>query len=98
MDDGCVIQNVYEFNSEGGNFSNEDTAKGVCDGGIKADEGEGGIICLVFVKVDSEILIRSVFETRNIVGSSDIHSEISLWTIHAIHQANVQGSLWRGCW
>lgn len=56
MNDGCVVEDVDKFNGESGHFGDQDTAKSVCDGGIEADEGEGGIVRLVFVKIDSEVL------------------------------------------
>jgi hypothetical protein len=60
LNDGCIVEDVDEFNGESGHFGDQDTAKSVCDGGIEADEGEGGIVCLVLVEVDPEVLFGSV--------------------------------------
>ena len=45
-----------EFDGEGGDFREKDAAKGVRDGGIDADKGEGGVIWSVFVELDLEFL------------------------------------------
>lgn len=45
-----------ELDSKGRNFGNEDATECIGDGGVDADEGEGGIERFVFVEFDSEIL------------------------------------------
>lgn len=45
-----------ELDSKGRNFGNEDATECIGDGGVDADEGEGGIERFVLVEFDSEIL------------------------------------------
>lgn len=62
LDDGGIVIHKDEFDSDGRNFGNEDTAKCIGNGGVKADEREGRIEWVVFVELDSEIL--SVFRKK----------------------------------
>ena len=56
LDDGGVIVYKDGLDSKGRNFGNKDATECIGDGGVDADEGEGGIERFVFVVFDSEIL------------------------------------------
>lgn len=49
-----------EFDGEGGDFGDEDPAKGVGDGCVETDEGEGGVVGIVVVEFYAKVLRRMV--------------------------------------
>ena len=45
------------LNGESWDFSKENATEGVGDGGIDADEGEGGVKGVIFVELDAKGLV-----------------------------------------
>jgi hypothetical protein len=63
LDDGGVVVDEDVFDGEGGDLGEKDAAESVCDGGVEAGEGEGGVVWRVGVEGDVEVLgWKSVFE------------------------------------
>jgi hypothetical protein len=63
LDDGGVVVDEDVFDGEGGDLGEQDAAEGICDGGVEAGEGEGGVVRGVGVEGDVEVLgWKSVFE------------------------------------
>lgn len=60
LDHRRVVLDEDVFNRQRGNLGNENAAKGVGDGGIEADEREGGVELLVLVKVDGEVGLEAL--------------------------------------
>ena len=56
LDDGSVVVDKDVFNGKGGDFGNKDAAEGVCYRSVDANEGEGAVERLMFVKFDFECL------------------------------------------
>lgn len=44
LDYGRVLVEKYVLNGESRDLREEDAAEGVCNGGVEADEGEGGVV------------------------------------------------------
>jgi len=59
-----VVVDEDVFDGEGGDFGEEDAAEGVCDRGVYAGEGEGGVVGGVGVEVDVEVLYGLVSRPR----------------------------------
>lgn len=61
LDDGGVLVDEDIFNGKGGDFGEQDAAEGVCDRGVYAREGEGGVVgCGAGVELDVEVLVLLV--------------------------------------
>lgn len=60
LDDRGVCLNIDRFDSEGGDFSEEDTAEGIGNGGVDVDEVEFSREGCVAVEFDSEDLVGEV--------------------------------------
>ena len=73
--DGGIVLYVDFFDCQGGDFGEEDAAEGVGDGGIDADEGECGLILLVLVEDDLEILLE-LLERPGIVFARMVAGEV----------------------
>ena len=58
--DGGVVVDVDVFDGKGGNLGKEDAAKGIGDGGVDVDEGEGGFEGEIAVELDMEGLVLGV--------------------------------------
>jgi hypothetical protein len=56
LDDGRILVDEDIFDCEGGDFSEQDSAKGVCDRGIKASEGKCGVVGGMVVELNIEVL------------------------------------------
>lgn len=54
LDDRGVVVDVDVLNGKSWYLGEEDAAEGVGEGGVDADEGEGGEELVVLVKVDAE--------------------------------------------
>lgn len=54
LDDGGVVLYKDVFDGESWDLGDEDAAKGVCERGVEADEGEGSVVGLVSVELDGE--------------------------------------------
>jgi hypothetical protein len=57
LDDGGVVVDEDVFDGKGGDFGEQDAAEGVCDRGVEAGEGEGGVVRGVGVEGDVEVLM-----------------------------------------
>lgn len=57
LDDGGVVVDVDEFNGKGRDFCEEDTAEGVGEGGVDADERKRGVEGCIIVEPDVEVLL-----------------------------------------
>lgn len=66
LDDGRIVLDIDVLDGEGGYLGDEDAAEGVCDGGIDADEGEGGFVLGVVVELDAEVVCE-LFEVPGVV-------------------------------
>lgn len=64
LDDRGVVPDEDVFDGEGGHVGDHDAAEGVGDGGVDADEGEGGFVGVVLVELDRE----AALEALNIPG------------------------------
>ena len=64
LDDRGVVVDEDVFDGEGGDFGEQDAAEGVCDRGVDAGEGEGGVVGGVGVEVDVEVLYGLVSRPR----------------------------------
>ena len=60
MNDAGVVVHEDSANGECGYFGDEDTAEGVCYGGVDADEGEDSVEGFVFVELDLEVLRKKI--------------------------------------
>lgn len=56
LDDGSVVVDKDVFNGKGGDFGNKDAAEGICYRSVDANEGEGTVERLMFVKLDLKSL------------------------------------------
>ena len=59
LDDGRVLVDEYILYGEGGDFREQNTAEGVGDRGINAGERELGVVWIVAVEDDVEVLAPS---------------------------------------
>jgi hypothetical protein len=64
LDDAGVFEHEHVFDGEGRDFGQEDAAEGVRDAGVDADEREAGVVLLVLVELDAEL----VAEARDVPG------------------------------
>lgn len=60
LDDGCVVVNPHILNGECGDLGDQDTAEGVGDGCVEANEREGGLVLAVVVKGNIEPRAKDV--------------------------------------
>jgi len=56
LDDGSVLVDEYILYCESGDFREQNTAEGVGDGGVNAGERELGVLWVVAVEDDVEVL------------------------------------------
>jgi hypothetical protein len=56
VEHGSVVLDEDVFHSEYGDFGDEDAAEGICEGGVEVDEGELGVVGVVFDEFDGEVL------------------------------------------
>lgn len=54
LDDRGVVLYEDVFDGQGWDLGDEDAPEGVCERGVDADEGEGGVVGLVSVELDGE--------------------------------------------
>ena len=54
-----------ELNGKSGNFGDEDTAKGVGEGCVDTNKGEGGVVLDILVEFDTEGLGWVLVKTLN---------------------------------
>lgn len=55
LDHRGIVLNVDVLDGDGGDLGDEGTAEGVCNGGVDADEGEGGFVLGIVVELDAEV-------------------------------------------
>ena len=60
LDYGGVVVHEDEFDGEGGDFGDEDSAEGVGKGCIDAYEGERGLVRVIFVEFNAEVLMLAL--------------------------------------
>lgn len=58
LDDGGVLEDEDVFDGEGGDFGDEDTAKGIGEGCVNTDEGESEIELAFFLRVLNARILR----------------------------------------
>lgn len=59
LDDRGVVLDVNVLNGESRDLGDEDATEGICERGVNADEGEGGVEGVVVVELDGESLLES---------------------------------------
>lgn len=60
LDDGRVVVNPHVLNGQRGDFGDQDAAEGVGDGGVDADQREGGVVLAVLVEDDTELRAEDI--------------------------------------
>ena len=105
LDDGGVIVDEDELDCEGGDLGEENTAEGVGKGGVDADEGEGGVMGVIFVDGDVEVLVggEEVSSMGDgglrmghlIIGALNIHLRTFSSSRSGLRRGNGRGSRWK---
>lgn len=75
LDDGGVVLYEDVFDGEGWDLGDEDAAEGVCERGVDADEGEGGVVGLVAVELDGKGGLE-VLDGKGVVFAGEVAGEI----------------------
>lgn len=60
LDDGGVVIHPYVLDGQRGDLGNQDAAEGVGDGGVDADQREGGIVLTILVEDDAKLVAECI--------------------------------------
>lgn len=71
-----------KLDGEGRNFGDEDASEGIGEGGVYADQREGCIERVIFVKLDSEILRRLSLGENSVMDLGPINASLNFCKLH----------------